>query len=130
MSESVGELESIKFFPPRIGGGPQQWISDMEFLRRERIERVYEQQLEEQEVLQLREENKMLKEQLELVICHPLYDETSNRINVSHEQWQIQRMQIQKLESVQVRYRLMIVISVFLSVALAWSFLHGVLVAS
>lgn len=105
MSESVGELESIKFFPPRIGGGPQQWISDMEFLRRERIERVYEQQLEEQEVLRLREENRTLKEQLEVVICHPLYDKTSNRINVSHEQWQVQRMQLQMLEAFQLRYR-------------------------
>lgn len=43
------EPESISYLPALLGS-PQQWISDREYLKQQRIEEVYKQDLEREEI--------------------------------------------------------------------------------
>lgn len=112
----------ISYFPPRMGEA-HQWLSDMEYIRHQRANEVHIAELEEKEVRKLKRENRYLKEQLDLIMQHPLYDDRSDRINVSYAHWRRQRLQVEQLDLYRLRSRISIILAALSILALVWTWL-------
>lgn len=82
---------------PALLGQEDQWLSDMEYLRQYQFEEIQLAQFEKKEAKRLRIENSKLKEQLDMVMSHPLFDDASERISVSLDLWQAQKEKVRKL---------------------------------
>ena len=82
---------------PALLGKEEQWLTDMEYIRKHHTEQVQISQFEKKEVEWLRRENSKLREQLELVTHHPLYDDQSERINVSMDLWESQKEKLKRM---------------------------------
>ena len=119
MSNPNTHIESITHFPALLGSD-EQWLSDMEYIRKNQVEMIQLSQLERKEVERLRVENSNLKKQLDLVMNHPLFDDQSERINVSMELWQLQKSRLKKLNIYRKQSYILSVVTLILMVIVCY----------
>jgi hypothetical protein len=113
MFQAPDQQESVTHFPALLGS-PQQWVSDMAYLRQRRADELHDTEIERKEINKLRLENRRLKDELEIIQMHPLYDDASDRINVSHALWLRQQKDLERLEIYKGRYFFALFSSVWL----------------
>lgn len=133
MSYSGNDSESLSIFP-RLVEVPQQWMTPVTYSQERRVidfQNSLKKQNEEErkeegrsEILRLRKENNRLSEEIENLRLQPIYDNSADRINVSHELWLKQQQQLLQLSAYKRRYYVAAITLIAMIIIKALMFFH------